>query len=52
MPVDPAHLFTVHHTYTGAGCAMCGRAPVDHESYDWLVEGERRVDPLEREMQP
>ena len=45
---DPKHLFTVHHTFTGKGCAICGLAPVDHESYDWMVEGERVTDPLER----
>lgn len=45
---DPKHLFTVHHTYAGNGCAMCGLAPVDHESYDWMVNGERVADPLER----
>lgn len=47
--IDPKHLFTVHATYTGEGCAVCGRAPVDHESLDWLVAGVRTPDPLERE---
>ena len=45
---DLNHLFTVHVTYTGKGCAMCGLAPVDHTSDDWMVNGERVVDPLER----
>jgi hypothetical protein len=37
--IDPNHLFTLHRTYTGKGCAMCGQAPVDHTSDDWLVDG-------------
>lgn len=46
--IDPNHLFTVHHTYTGKGCAMCGLAPCEHTSLDWMIEGEKKTDPLER----
>jgi hypothetical protein len=45
--IDPNHLFTLHRTYTGKGCAMCGQAPVDHTSDDWLVDGVKTHDPLE-----
>jgi hypothetical protein len=50
--IDPNHLFTVHHTYTGLGCAVCGLAPCEHPSFDWLVEGEKRIDPLDRSNAP
>lgn len=26
------HKYVTHHTYTGSGCAMCGRAEVEHVS--------------------
>lgn len=37
------HLFTLHKTYTGPGCAICGQF-YDAEWHDpgvWLVNGEK-----------
>jgi hypothetical protein len=46
--IDPNHVYTVHDTYTGTGCAMCGLAPCEHTSFDWLINGKQVIDPLER----
>lgn len=38
------HAFTLHKTYTGPGCAMCGQFydAQAHDGFDyWLVDGER-----------
>jgi hypothetical protein len=50
--IDPKHLFTVHNSYTGKGCALCGLAPVDHDLLDWMINGERITDPLEMNSRP
>jgi len=37
---DPSHLYTLHRTYTGPGCAHCGRAlqQVGHmRSSQWVL---------------
>jgi len=36
------HLYTLHHTYTGAGCALCGRTAEEHPPDVWMVDGERQ----------
>lgn len=45
------HSYTLHQTYTGHGCAMCGQFYDDprHDGLDWLVEGVRV--PQENEAQ-
>ena len=35
------HLYTLHHTYTGQGCAICGKEAQDHQLDLWLVNGEK-----------
>lgn len=35
------HAYTLHHTYTGRGCAMCGLNAETHKADHWLVDGER-----------
>jgi hypothetical protein len=40
------HLYTLHRTYTGAGCAMCGAGPVNHPPDTWLVDGEKKANEL------
>ena len=39
------HLYTQHHTYTGAGCAHCGKDASQHPSEAWLVNG-AKVEPV------
>jgi hypothetical protein len=46
--IDPNHLFTLHHTYTGLGCAICGRGPEAHSAEQWLVNGEKKEPPKEK----
>lgn len=46
MATDLNHAFTLHRTYTGRGCAHCGKGPVDHPSTHWMVEG-NKFDPME-----
>lgn len=37
------HLFTVHSTYTGDGCAHCRRNPEAHPNrHMWMINGEQR----------
>jgi hypothetical protein len=36
---DPNHVYTLHHTYTGPGCAHCGKPLEEHASKDQLVNG-------------
>jgi hypothetical protein len=38
-----SHCYTLHQSYTGHGCAMCGEFYDDprHDGLDWVVEGVR-----------
>jgi hypothetical protein len=38
------HPFTLHHTYTGEGCAMCGKQADAHKADYRLIDGERLDD--------
>jgi hypothetical protein len=41
------HLYTIHATYTGEGCAMCGKDPhPDHALDFWFFNGEKIVPPF------
>lgn len=42
--IDPNHPYTLHHTYTGKGCALCGKSAEQHPQEFWLVNG-KQVDP-------
>lgn len=44
--IDPNHPYTLHHTYTGKGCAHCGKAASEHQQEFWLVNG-KQVSPQE-----
>ena len=44
--IDPNHLYTLHHTYTGKGCAMCGKDETEHQRESWMVDG-KQVNPSE-----
>jgi hypothetical protein len=36
------HSYTLHHTYTGEGCAMCGRFQEEHDpAHGKMVNGEK-----------
>jgi hypothetical protein len=37
--VSADHLYTEHHTYTGKGCAHCGKTEAEHQSKGRLVNG-------------
>jgi hypothetical protein len=39
--IDPNHLYTLHHMYTGAGCAHCGKEAEKHPAEFWMVNGEK-----------
>jgi len=39
--IDSNHLFTLHHKYTGDGCAMCGKSSVEHSKELWMVGGKQ-----------
>lgn len=47
--VDPNHLYTLHHTYTGDGCALCGKTATEHQQELWMVNG-KQVRPDEVEI--
>lgn len=38
------HLYTLHHTYTGQGCAHCGKEAdsPEHTPGVWMVDGEKK----------
>lgn len=35
------HPGTIHHTYTGNGCAVCGKVMKDHSQENIVVNGEK-----------
>lgn len=39
--VDANHPYTLHHTYTGKGCAHCGKEAAEHSQEFWLVDGKQ-----------
>lgn len=39
--IDANHLYTLHHTYTGTGCAHCGKSAAEHSSEAWMVNGNK-----------
>lgn len=39
--VDPNHPYTLHRSYTGVGCALCGKSAADHSQEFWLVDGKQ-----------
>ena len=41
---DPLHPYTIHRTYTGPGCAHCGKTCDVHPQTSWLVDG-KQVEP-------
>lgn len=45
--IDPNHLFTLHHTYTGSGCALCGKGPESHSPDQWSIDGVKQAPPKE-----
>jgi hypothetical protein len=49
--IDVNHLFTLHRTYTGLGCAICGKGPESHPPDLWLVNGEKKEPPKEKNVE-
>jgi hypothetical protein len=50
--IDPNHAFTLHFTYTGAGCAHCGKDGDAHQQQYWMKNGVKvtpvTMEPLEQ----
>lgn len=42
--IDPKHLYTLHNTYTGFGCAICGHDATNHPTEAWFHNG-NKVEP-------
>lgn len=43
------HRYTTHATYTGPGCAICGRPPADHQQQPQTPDAKERAAGEERE---
>lgn len=39
--IDANHPYTLHDTYTGAGCALCGKPESEHTQDYILVNGKK-----------
>jgi hypothetical protein len=46
--VNAHHLYSLHHTYTGKGCALCGKSAEEHQQDFWMVDG-KQVSPNDLE---
>jgi len=39
--IDPNHPYTLHQSYTGKGCALCGKSSDEHQQEFWMVDGKQ-----------
>jgi hypothetical protein len=40
--IDPNHLYTLHQTYTGTDCALCGKPATEHPLEYWMINGKQQ----------